>query len=215
MEATSRTNERLAALTAAGTSVWLDQVRRSLTRGGELERLVREDSLRGETSNPSIFEAAMLGSEDYDEQLGELAAQGLGTRDIYQALAIVDIQEAADVLRAVHEETDGEDGFISFEVDPDLAFDTRRTIEQAREYWDGVDRPNLMIKIPGTEEGFPAIEEMTYEGKNINVTLLFGVENYARCAEAYLRGLERRLDEGGSLERIASGASFLVLRGGT
>jgi transaldolase/glucose-6-phosphate isomerase len=212
MEATSRTNERLAALTAAGTSVWLDQVRRSLTRGGELERLVREDSLRGETSNPSIFEAAMLGSEDYDDQLGELAAQGLGTRDIYQALAIVDIQEAADVLRPVHEETDGQDGFISFEVDPDLAFDTQRTIEQAREYWDRVDRPNLMIKIPGTEEGFPAIEEMTYEGKNINVTLLFGVENYTRCAEAYLRGLERRLDEGGSLERIASVASFFVSR---
>jgi transaldolase/glucose-6-phosphate isomerase len=212
MEATSRTNQRLAALTAAGTSVWLDQVRRSLTRGGELERLVHEDCLRGETSNPAIFNQAILGSDDYDDQLEQLAREGLGTREIYQAIAILDIQEACDVLAAVYDETDGRDGFVSLEVDPDLAFDTRRTEEQAREYWSRVDRPNVMIKIPGTEEGFPAIEAMTYEGRNINVTLLFGVENYTRCAEAYIRGLERRLDEGKPIDRIASVASFFVSR---
>jgi transaldolase / glucose-6-phosphate isomerase len=212
MEATSRTNPRLAALTAAGTSVWLDQVRRSLTRGGELERLVREESLRGETSNPAIFNQAILGSDDYDEQLEQLAAEGASTREIYQAIAILDIQEAADVLMGVYEESDGRDGFISLEVDPDLAFDTQRTIDQAREYWERVDRPNLMVKIPGTDEGFPAIEEMTYEGLSINVTLLFGVENYARCAEAYVRGLERRLDEGKPVQGIASVASFFVSR---
>jgi transaldolase/glucose-6-phosphate isomerase len=212
MEATSRTNPRLAALTAAGTSVWLDQVRRSLTRGGELERLVREDCLRGETSNPAIFNQAILGSDDYDEQIEHLANEGLGTREIYQAIAILDIQEACDVLAPVYEETDGHDGFVSLEVDPDLAFDTPRTEEQAREYWGRVDRPNLMIKIPGTEEGFPAIETMIHEGRNINVTLLFGVENYSRCAEAYIRGLERRLDEGKPIDSIASVASFFVSR---
>jgi transaldolase/glucose-6-phosphate isomerase len=212
MEATSRTNQRLAALTAAGTSVWLDQVRRSLTRGGELERLVREDCLRGETSNPAIFNQAILGSDDYDEQLEQLAKEGLGTREIYQAIAILDIQEACDVLATVYEQSEGQDGFVSLEVDPDLAFDTGRTEEQAREYWARVDRPNLMVKIPGTEEGFPAIEEMTYEGRNINVTLLFGVENYTRCAEAFIRGLERRHEEGKPIDRIASVASFFVSR---
>ncbi|HSD76292.1 MAG TPA: bifunctional transaldolase/phosoglucose isomerase, partial [Solirubrobacteraceae bacterium] len=212
MEATSRTNQRLADLTAAGTSVWLDQVRRGITRGGELERLVREDSLRGETSNPAIFNQAILGSDDYDEQLEQLATQGLGTRQIYQAIAILDIQEACEVLAPVHEESGGHDGLVSLEVDPDLAFDTERTMEQAREYWQRVDRANLMIKIPGTEAGFPAIEQMTYEGRNINVTLLFGVENYARCAEAFIRGLERRLDEGKPIDRIASVASFFVSR---
>jgi transaldolase/glucose-6-phosphate isomerase len=209
--ATQQVNERLAALTAAGTSVWLDQMKRSLLTGGELRRLVEEDSLRGVTSNPTIFNAAILGSEDYDDQLGELARAGKGNREIYQEMAIQDIQDACDVLRVVYDEADGADGFVSFEVDPDLAFDTERTMEQAREYWGRVDRPNLMIKIPGTSEGVPAIEEMIYEGRNINVTLLFGVEEYAAVAEAYIRGLERRQAEGKSID-IASVASFFVSR---
>src|ERR671931_1383555 len=209
--ATQQVNERLAALTAAGTSVWLDQIKRSLITTGELQRLVEEDSLRGVTSNPTIFNQAILGSEDYDEQLAELAQDGNGTREIYQEMAIQDIQDACDVLRNVYDQTDGADGFVSFEVDPDLAFDTRRTIEQAREYWDRVDRPNLMIKIPGTSEGVPAIEEMIYEGRNINVTLLFGVEEYAQVAEAYIKGLERRHAEGKSVD-ISSVASFFVSR---
>lgn len=209
--ATQQVNERLAALTAAGTSVWLDQIKRSLLTTGELRRLVEEDSLRGVTSNPTIFNQAMLGSEDYDEQLAELAREGKSTREIYQGMAIRDIQDACDVLRVVYDEADGADGFVSFEVDPDLAFDTERTMAQAREYWDRVDRPNLMIKIPGTTEGTPAIEEMIYEGRNINVTLLFGVEEYANVAEAYIRGLERRHAEGKSLD-ISSVASFFVSR---
>src|ERR671929_1247886 len=210
--ATQQVNERLAALTAAGTSVWLDQIGRQLIESGELRRLVEEDSLRGVTSNPTIFNQAILGAPDYDDQLGDCARAGKSTREIYQELAIRDIQDGCDVLRSVYDETNGYDGYVSLEVDPDLAFDTDRTMTQAREYWERVDRPNLMIKIPGTEEGFPAIEEMTYEGRNINVTLLFGVENYTRCAEAYIRGLERRLDEGKPIDRLASVASFFVSR---
>jgi transaldolase / glucose-6-phosphate isomerase len=209
--ATQQVNERLAALTAAGTSIWLDQIKRSLISTGELQRLVEEDSLRGVTSNPTIFNQAILGSDDYDEQLAEAAREGLDDRGIYQELAIRDIQDACDVLRVVYDESGGKDGFVSLEVDPDLAFDTDRTMEQAREYWDRVDRPNLMIKIPGTKEGTPAIEEMIYEGRNINVTLLFGVEEYAQVAEAYIRGLERRLEEGKSVD-INSVASFFVSR---
>jgi transaldolase / glucose-6-phosphate isomerase len=209
--ATQQVNERLAALTAAGTSVWLDQIKRSLISSGELQRLVEEDSLRGVTSNPTIFNQAILGSDDYDDQLAEAAQEGLDDRGIYQELAIRDIQDACDVLRVVYDESGGTDGFVSLEVDPDLAFDTGRTMQQAREYWERVDRPNLMIKIPGTKEGTPAIEEMIYEGRNINVTLLFGVEEYAQVAEAYIRGLERRLEEGKSVD-INSVASFFVSR---
>jgi transaldolase/glucose-6-phosphate isomerase len=209
--ATQQVNERLAALTAAGTSIWLDQIKRSLITTGELQRLVEEESLRGVTSNPTIFNQAILGSEDYDDQLAELARAGTETRGIYQALAIKDIQDACDILRVVYDESGGSDGFVSLEVDPDLAFDTDKTMAQAREYWQRVDRPNLMIKIPGTTEGTPAIEEMTYEGLNINVTLLFGVEEYAAVAEAYIHGLERRLEEGKSVE-MNSVASFFVSR---
>jgi len=204
-------NERLAALTAAGTAVWLDQIRRSLTQGGELRRLVEEDSLRGETSNPAIFEKAILGSPDYDDQIEELARDGALSRTIYEAIAIQDVQEAADVLRSVHDELDGADGYVSFEVDPDLAFDSDRTLEQAREYWERIGRPNLMIKIPGTTECLPAIEQSIYEGININVTLLFSVEGYVAVAEAFVRGLERRHAEGLSVG-VHSVASFFVSR---
>src|SRR3954453_11879941 len=204
-------NERLAAITAAGTSIWLDQIRRSMTQGGELERLVREESLRGQTSNPAIFEKAILGAEDYDEQIEQLAHEGADARSIYQAIAIQEVQEAADVLRVVYDDTDGYDGYVSLEVDPDLAFDTQRTMGQAREYWGRVDRPNLMIKIPGTDEGLPAIEQMIYEGVNINVTLLFKVEQYEKVTEAFIRGIERRSEEGKSVD-VHSVASFFVSR---
>jgi transaldolase/glucose-6-phosphate isomerase len=212
MGATQQTNERLAALTAAGTSVWLDQVRRGLVETGELGRLVEEDCLRGVTSNPAIFEKAILGSPEYDEQLSELARQGADNRRIYREIAVRDIQEAADVLRPVFDATGGTDGFVSLEVDPDIADDTEKTMDQAREFWGLVDRPNLMIKIPGTDAGTPAIEQMIYEGRNINVTLLFGVDAYSRVAEAFIRGLERRLEEGKSVDTIHSVASFFVSR---
>ncbi|HEV8151489.1 MAG TPA: transaldolase, partial [Solirubrobacteraceae bacterium] len=206
-----RVNERLAAITEAGTSIWLDQVRRSLVETGELQRMVEEESLRGVTSNPAIFEKAILGSPDYDDQLEELARAGGDTRGIYRAMAIRDIQEACDVMRPVWEATDHYDGYVSLEVDPDLAFDTDLTNTQAREYWEAVDRPNLMIKIPGTDEGVPAIEQQIYEGRNINVTLLFGVQAYTRIAEAFIRGMERRHAEGKDLD-IHSVASFFVSR---
>lgn len=204
-------NPRLSALVAHGTSPWLDQIRRSLTQGGELRRMVEEDSLRGVTSNPAIFEKAILGSPDYDEQIEELARGGALARAIYQDIAIQDVQEAADVLRSVFGDLDGDDGYVSLEVDPDLAFDSDRTIAQAREYWARVDRPNVMIKIPGTPEGLPAIEQAIYEGINVNVTLLFSVEAYATVAEAYIKGLERRHAEGKDLD-IRSVASFFVSR---
>jgi transaldolase len=212
MSSAASVNERLARLTALGTSIWLDQIQRSLTQGGELRRLVDEDCLRGMTSNPAIFEKAILGGDEYDEQIAELFHGGASSREIYQAIAIQDVQEAADVLRSVYDETDGYDGYVSLEVDPDLAFDTDKTIAQAKEYWGRVDRPNLMIKIPGTDEGLPAIEQALYEGININVTLLFKVSQYEKVIEAFLRGLERRLDEGKPVAGIHSVASFFVSR---
>ncbi|MGZ4202094.1 MAG: bifunctional transaldolase/phosoglucose isomerase, partial [Thermoleophilaceae bacterium] len=205
-------NERLAALTEAGVSIWLDQIRRSLIESGELERMVREDSLRGVTANPSIFEKAILGSPDYDEELAELSRQGTDARGIYRHLAVEDVQLAADVLRPVWEGTGGVDGYVSLEVAPRLAHDTEGTIEQARQYWELIGRPNAMIKIPGTEEGVPAIEQAIYDGINVNVTLLFAVEMYAKAAEAFIRGLERRRAEGKSVDDIHSVASFFVSR---
>jgi transaldolase len=205
-------NERLARLTALGTSIWLDQIERKLVEGGELARLIAEDSLRGMTSNPAIFEKAILGSDDYDDQIQQLVAEGADARSIYQAVAIRDVQTAADVLRTVYDDTNGYDGYVSLEVDPDLAFDTDKTIAQAQEYWGRVDRPNLMIKIPGTDEGLPAIEESLYQGLNINVTLLFKVEQYEKVIEAFLKGLERRVDEGKPVDNIHSVASFFVSR---
>jgi transaldolase/glucose-6-phosphate isomerase len=211
MEVSARVNERLAALTAAGTSVWLDQIRRGLIESGELQRLIDEDSLRGVTSNPAIFEKAILGSTDYDDQIKELAQRGVDAKGIYEEIAIKDVQLAADVLAGVHEQTGGKDGFVSLEVEPGLAHDSEGTLAQARELWKRVDRPNLMIKIPGTEEGVPAIEQAIFEGINVNVTLLFSVESYTTVAEAYMRGMERRKDAGEALD-VHSVASFFVSR---
>jgi transaldolase / glucose-6-phosphate isomerase len=204
-------SERLAALTAAGTSVWLDQIRRTMITSGELERLVREDSLRGVTSNPAIFEKAILGSTDYDEQIAELSEKGMSAREIYDEVAIFDVQLACDVLRPVWDEANHADGFVSLEVEPGLAHDTAATLNQAKDYWSRVDRPNLMIKIPGTEEGVPAIEEAIAAGINVNVTLLFSVESYTAIAEAYIRGITRRHGAGESLD-VHSVASFFVSR---
>ena len=211
MSTTANVNQRLKALTEAGVSVWLDQISRSLVEGGELARLVAEDSLRGVTSNPSIFEKAILGSDDYVEQLAQLAKEGLDARTIFERMAVRDVQGATEVLADVHGTAGGRDGFVSMEVMPDLAFDTQGTLNMARGYWDAIGRPNTMIKIPGTPEGVPAIEQATYDGINVNVTLLFSVAAYERVAEAYIRGLERRHAEGKSLD-VNSVASFFVSR---
>jgi transaldolase / glucose-6-phosphate isomerase len=204
-------NERLAALTAAGTSVWLDQIRRGMIESGELARMVREDSLRGVTSNPAIFEKAILGSPDYDEDIAEAASEGLSAREVYRRLAVRDVQLAADVLRGVYDDTGGYDGYVSLEVAPRLAHDTEGTLEQARLYWGLVDRPNLLIKIPATPEGVPAIEQALYEGLNVNVTLLFGVAPYEDVMRAFIRAMRRRHAEGLALDRH-SVASFFVSR---
>jgi transaldolase len=204
-------NARLERITQLGTSVWLDEIHRELIDEGELRRMIDEDCLRGVTTNPAIFEKAIGGSAEYDEQIRRLAADGLDAHAIYQEIAIADVRDACDVLRSVYDETDGLDGYVSLEVDPDLAFDTERTIEQARDYWRRVDRPNLMIKIPGTDEGLPAITRCLAEGINVNVTLLFKVAQYEKVIEAWLDGLERRRAEGLPLD-VHSVASFFVSR---
>jgi transaldolase len=211
MSVEAKVNERMAALLAAGVSPWLDQIQRSMIQEGELERLVREDSLRGVTSNPAIFEKAIMGSSDYDDQVAELAKQGADANAIYEEIAIRDVSMAADVLRPVWEEADHTDGFVSLEVDPGSAHDTDKTLTQAQDYWKRVGRPNLMVKIPGTTEGVPAIEDAIASGVNVNVTLLFSVESYTNIAEAYIRGMERRMEAGESLD-VHSVASFFVSR---
>ena len=208
---TATRNDRLAAITAAGTSMWLDELGRGLIKSGELARLVRAASLRGVTSNPTNFARAILGSQDYDPRIEELARAGVGRREIFRELAVADIRDACDDFAAVYDDTRHGDGYVSLEVDPDLAFDTARTLAQAHDYWARVDRPNLMIKVPGTDAGLPAIEELLFDGRNVNVTLLFSVRAYERVAEAYIRALERRRAAGLELD-VRSVASFFVSR---
>jgi transaldolase len=198
-------------LVGLGQSVWLDDLKRRMTRSGELASLIGQ-GLRGMTSNPSIFEHAIAGSADYDEDLADLMKTHPADRSVFEALAIADVREAADVFRPVFEEADGADGFVSIEVSPELARDTEGSIAEARRLWNTVDRPNVMVKIPGTREGWPAIERCLSEGININITLLFSVEHYREVAEAYLRALEARLAKGLRIDRLASVASMFVSR---
>ena len=206
------TNNPLVELAKLGQSIWYDNIERGLVTSGELKRLIDEDDLRGVTSNPAIFEKAIGGSDLYNDQVKELAEEGKGAVEIYEALAIADITMAADELARVYKKYDAKDGFVSLEVSPLLAFDTAATIDDARRLWKLVDRPNVMIKIPGTPEGIPAIEQCIYEGININITLLFALDAYEDTMEAYIRGLERRLEEGKPVDRISSVASFFVSR---
>ncbi len=209
----SSTKSPIQKLIEQGQSVWLDMIRRDMLRNGTLQRQVTVDGLRGETSNPAIFEKAISQGADYDAQLGELFRRSdLEVKGIYEELAIRDIQDAADIFRPVYETSNGRDGFVSLEVSPYLAFDTQGTIEEARRLWGRVDRPNLMIKVPGTQAGVPAIERLISEGINVNVTLLFAIDMYQAVAEAYLRGLEQRASQGLPIDRIASVASFFVSR---
>ncbi|MFY9553111.1 MAG: transaldolase [Blastocatellia bacterium] len=202
----------LIELTNLGQSIWNDNIERKLVTSGELKRLIDEDGLSGVTSNPAIFEKAIAGSDLYGDQLRDLAEKGKGAQEIYEALAIQDIQMAADVLASVFEKTGGTDGFVSLECSPLLANDTGATIEEARRLWRLVDRKNVMIKIPGTDAGIPAIEQCIYEGININITLLFSLQSYEQTMEAYIRGLERRDGEGKPINNISSVASFFVSR---
>jgi len=210
---TAKAVNPLKELLNYGQSVWLDYIRRNLLTSGELKRLIEEDGLRGMTSNPSIFEKAIAGSNDYTDFLNSLKARtDLDAKARYELLAIRDIQDAADMLRGVYDSSKRHDGYVSLEVSPYLARDTQGTIEEARRLWKAVARENVMIKVPGTAEGLPAIEQLVSEGLNINITLLFAQEVYEQVAEAYIKGLEKFAAGGGDVSRVASVASFFISR---
>lgn len=205
----------LLKLVEHGQSYWIDNLTRRMITSGELECRVRREGLRGVTSNPQIFQKAITGTKDYDEQIENLVGGGRpcpDVREIYEALVTTDIRNACDILRPVYDDTSGLDGYVSLEVSPHLAHYTEASIEQARHLFRLVDRPNLFIKIPGTLAGLPAIEELLFEGINVNITLLFSVERYEAVAEAYLRALERRREAGLPLDEVASVASFFLSR---
>jgi transaldolase len=205
-------NPKIAALLAEGQSVWQDDISRGMLGSGFLKKMVEETGVRGVTSNPTIFEKAIAAGSDYDEQITSLLSDGKSGMEIFEAVEVDDIRNACDVLRPVYDESDGADGFVSIEVSPDAARDADSTREQVRRLWDVVDRPNLMVKIPGTKEGTPVIREMLAEGRNINITLLFSIDAYRAVANAYIEALEERLAKGEDIHRIASVASFFVSR---
>ena len=203
----------LKQLSTLGQSPWLDFIKRSLITSGELKRMVEEDGLGGLTSNPAIFEKAIAGSDEYAGLLAEMRKDpALTPMDMYERIAIADIQGAADAIRPVYDATNSRDGYVSLEVSPFLAHDTETTIRDARRLWAAVNRPNLMIKIPGTLEGLPAIEQVIADGINVNVTLLFSCQAYEAVAWAFIAGLEKRAADGHDISRVASVASFFVSR---
>lgn len=202
----------LVELHSFGQSVWLDQIERALFKSGKLAKLIQDDGLRGMTSNPTIFEKAITGSGDYHEQIDRAARDGKTGNEIYEAVVLDDIAHAADLFRPLYDSTNGGDGFVSLEVSPLLAHNTDGTIREAKSLYSRLNRPNVMIKVPATDEGLPAIEELIASGLNINVTLIFSVHRYEEVAEAYIRGLERRAQAGQPIDRIGSVASFFVSR---
>jgi len=203
---------RLHQVSALGQSIWIDYLSRRLIKEGELERLMREDAVVGVTSNPTIFQKAISEGDAYDEQMREVLAEEDDPKEVFLKLAVKDVQDACDLLRSVWDEGQGQDGYVSIEVEPNLAFDTDATIAEAQRLHDLVDRPNCFVKIPATKDGLPAIEEMIARGRNINVTLIFSLQRYVEVVEAYLRGIERLVESGGDPSKVASVASFFVSR---
>jgi transaldolase len=203
---------RLHELADYGQSVWIDYLSRDLIGSGKLERLMREDAVVGVTSNPTIFQKAISSGDAYDEQLREVVREERDPKEIFIRLAAKDVGDALDLLRPVWDGGGGRDGYVSIEVDPNLAADSEGTIEEAQRLHELIDRPNLFVKIPATKEGLPAIEEMVARGRPINVTLIFGLDRYSEVAEAYIRGLERLDEGGGDPTKVASVASFFVSR---
>ena len=202
----------LKELGTLGQSLWLDYIRRDLIASGALRRLIQEDGLRGMTSNPSIFEKAIADSHDYDDDIRAIAYSGKGVQTIYEVLSQRDVQSAADEFRPLYEETDGRDGYVSLEVNPHMAHDTKGTIEEGRRLWAALKRPNVLIKVPATDCGLLAMRKLLSEGINVNVTLLFGLPRYRQVAEAYIAGLEDHTAQGKPLKPLASVASFFVSR---
>ena len=210
---TAKATNPLKDLLKFGQSVWLDYIRRDLLTSGELKRLIEEDGLRGMTSNPTIFEKAIAGGALYDDLLNSLRSRtDLDAKGRFEILAIRDIQDAADILRPVYDSSKRRDGYVSLEVSPYLARDTKGSLEEARRLWKAVGRENVMIKIPGTAEGLPAIQQALSEGININITLLFAQDVYVKVAEAYIAGLEQFARSGGDVSKMASVASFFISR---
>lgn len=202
----------LLHLQTFGQSAWLDFIRRGMLTSGEMQRLMEDCGVQGVTSNPSIFEKAIVGSHDYDDRIHALALEGKTSREIYEDLTLDDVRCAADLFRQVYDQTEGRDGFVSLEVSPDLADDATGTVKEARRLWQLLNRPNVMIKVPGTREGITAIRQLIAEGINVNVTLLFGLSRYRDVCEAYLEGLAARMARGIPLGRVASVASFFLSR---
>jgi transaldolase len=202
----------LVKLGSFGQSIWLDYIRRKMIESGELKQFIDEDGLKGVTSNPSIFDKAIAGSDDYDAAIRKLAQAGKSVKEIYETLTVEDVGAAADVFRPLFNRVDGKDGFVSLEVNPHLAHDTDGTIKEARHLWQALDRPNVLIKVPATKEGLPAIQQLISEGINVNVTLLFGLPRYKEVADAYISGLEALAAKGQPLRRVASVASFFLSR---
>jgi transaldolase len=202
----------LRQLQEHGQSVWLDYISRKMIHSGELQKLIDEDGLRGLTSNPKIFDKAIAESDDYDDAIQELAAQGRSAEEIYEHLATEDVREAARLFRPLYDRSAGQHGFVSLEVNPHLAHDTDASIDEAHRLWRKVDAPNVLIKIPGTREGLPAIQSLIREGINVNVTLLFGLPRYREVTDAYLAGLEERVKSGEPIDSITSVASFFLSR---
>ncbi|HEY6769010.1 MAG TPA: transaldolase [Candidatus Sulfotelmatobacter sp.] len=213
LEPSAKTTNPLQELLKFGQSMWLDYIRRDLLTTGKLKQLIDNDGLRGMTSNPSIFEKAIGDSSLYDDMLNELSSRDdLDPTGRYELIAIRDIQQAADILRPVYDSSNFHDGYVSLEVSPYLARKTKETIDEARRLWKSVQRENVMIKVPGTAEGLPAIRQLIGEGININITLLFAQEVYEKVADAYLAGLEDLAKHGGNLKKLASVASFFISR---
>jgi len=202
----------LQQLGTLGQSIWLDYIRRDLIAGGGLRRMIEEDGLRGMTSNPAIFEKAIAESHDYDGEIQAMALEGKDAGAIYETLSQRDVQSAADEFRPLYDSSDGKDGYVSLEVNPHLAHDTNGTIEEARRLSTALNRPNVLIKVPATAEGLPAIRQLISEGISVNVTLLFGLPRYRQVVEAYLAGIEARLAQGKAVKHIASVASFFLSR---
>jgi len=202
----------LLELKTLGQSVWYDNIDRAQLVSGQFKRMLDEDGVVGVTANPTIFEKSISGGQAYDSQISQLINEGKGTSDIYEAVVIQDIRTVADLLRPIYDNTVGQDGYVSLEVSPDLALDTEGTIAEARRFWQLVDRPNLMIKIPATPEGIPAIYETLRSGINVNITLIFSIESYRQVADAYQRALEDRKAQGKDIRTLASVASFFVSR---
>jgi len=205
----------LIELEQLGQSIWLDYIRRDLITSGELRKLIENDGISGMTTNPAIFEKAISGSHDYEQEIGEMVKQGYDSKAIYEEVCVKDVKMAADEFKSLYERSNGNEGFVNIEVNPHLAHDTESTIEEAKRLWTAIDRPNVIIKIPSTPEALPAIIKLTAEGINTNATMLFGLQRYQQVAEAYIEGIEQRAKNGETLNHVTSVASFFISRAAT